>query len=55
MYNCIRESVHLRNAWKRGLEDYPFPNGVWLNSLGGKNVLSVSCCINSFGVNFSVW
>ena len=34
------------------MEDHPVPNGLWLNSSGGKNALSVSCCLmNSFGVN----
>lgn len=51
MYNCVWESVHLRNALKRGWEDYPVPNGVSLNSTDSSNVLRVSCClINSVGV-----
>ena len=41
MYNNMWESVCLRNACKRGLEYYPVPNGVCLNSSGDKNVLSV--------------
>ena len=46
------ESMHFRNAWRRGLEDIPVPRGVWLDSSGAKNVLSVSyCLINSFGVH----
>ena len=43
--------MNLRNAWKRGLEYYPVPNGVCLNSSGNKNALNVSCSsINSDGV-----
>ena len=43
--------MHLRNAWKRGLEDYPVPNGVWLNS---SIKMSLSCClINSFVVHLA--
>ena len=41
MYNYMWESVCLRNACKRGLEYYPVPNGVCLNSSGDTNVLSV--------------
>ena len=27
--------MHLRNGWKRGLEDNPVPHGVQLDSSGG--------------------